>query len=302
MTEKKSLQFLNGFALRIVAMTFMVIDHAGVLLSNYQTDVGGNVGTVIWVLRLLGRIAFPLFIFLLAEGMHYTRNGWKYMGRIGIIYGLILLAEIIYIFGLARNPSLANGDFPGRNPFTDLVLVGFVLFALNQKGAKKLFALIPAGIIILACTCSYIEAARAITISWFPYFLRPDYGMLGLCFGLGFYFARPIAKALAKKACQAYDVPLEDFMATPDYRRNINAIGIFFFLASTLIFWGISYVTYDLYNMGLQSYCLLAIPFLFLYSGKRGYDSKWFRIFSYAFFPVHLVILFLIFFVSFGHI
>ena len=47
--------------------------------------------------------------------------------------------------------------------------------------------------------------------------------------------------------------------------------------------------------MSFETYSLLAIPLLYLYNGKRGYDSKAFRWITYLYFPVHLVVLFLIF-------
>lgn len=300
---KKNLLKLDGFWLRIIAMTFMVIDHAGVLMSNYRADIGSSANTTIAVLRALGRIAFPLFIFLMVEGMHYTRNGWKYLGRIALIYGLMTGGITIYIFAIARDPSLVDASFPGRNPFTDLILIAAYLFALNAKGWKKLLALLPLGVAILGHVCMSIEATEHIIIHWFPYYLRPDYGLFGFALATAFFLARPAASFAAKKACAAYNLNYEEFQQTPDYQRTMNLFSMVFYATAVLILWGLSYVVaYDPYSMSWESYCLLAIVFLFFYSGKRGYDAKWFRVFSYAFFPMHLIILFLIFFVSFGHV
>ena len=301
-SNKKSLQFLDNFWLRIIAMVFMVIDHVGVLMANYQTDIGSSAPNIILVCRILGRIAFPLFIFMMAEGMHYTRNGWKYMARIGAVYGLIIVALTIYIFGIAKQPSLMHGFFPGPNPFTDLVLLGFLLFALNSKAWKKLLALIPAAILVLGHVVNALEASQQITIVWFPMYLRPDYGLFGLAIALAFYFARPLTNFMAKRACSAYEMDYETYIQSGDYQRNFNIVSMILYISATVLLWALSYFVYDPYNMPLQTYCLLATPILFFYSGKRGYNAKWWRIFSYSFFPVHLIILFLIFFVSFGHV
>ena len=299
---KKNLQILDRFWLRIIAMTFMVVDHIGVLMWNYRTDIGTGADTAIQILRFLGRIAFPLFILMMAEGMHFTRNGWKYIGRIAIIYGLIIVGITIYIFGIEKNPSLMSGDFPGRNPFTDLILIAFFLFALNSPSWKKSLALIPAGVIILGHVLMEYEARTGNAVLWFPYYLRPDYGVFGLLIAFGFYLARPITQLMAKKMCASYSLDYEMYLESPDFQRTLNIIGVVFYATITIAMWGLSYVMYDPYNMSWQSYCLLAIPFMLLYSGKRGYNAKWFRVFSYAFFPMHLIILFLIFFVSFGHV
>ena len=298
----KSPQILSNFALRIIAMVSMVIDHVGVLMLNYWADFGPGASNVYYVLRILGRLAFPLFIFMLAEGMHYTRSKWKYLGRIFSVYSLIILALIIYIFAIAQNPSLVHDTFPGTNPFTDLVLLGLVLLFLNSGGWKKALAILPAGIIITAHVCSFLESQGNMTITWFPYFLRPDYGLFGLGITLAFYLARPIGDFLAKRACAAYALDYEGYRLTPEYQRGLNGTAIALFAGTVILFWGLSYVSFDPLGMSLESWCLLIAPILFFYSGKRGYNATWFRIFSYAFFPMHLIILFLIFFVSFGHV
>ena len=302
MDNKKSLQILSSFWLRIIAMVFMVIDHIGVLMINYQADIGPGASNAITVLRALGRIAFPLFIFMLAEGMHYTRNKWKYLARIATIYGLIIVGLTIYIFAIAKDPTLMHGTFPGTNPFTDLVLIGLTLLFLNSPGWKKLLALIPIGIYVTAYVAGYLEEANRMTITWFPFYLRPDYGLFGLAIALGFFAARKVGNFISKRSCEQLQIDFEAYKGTPDHQRELNLCAIAFFALITLAMWGLSYVVFDPYNMPFESYCLLAIPAIFFYSGKRGYNAKWFRIFSYSFFPVHLIILFLIFFVSFGHV
>ena len=66
-------QGLSQEWLKLTACATMLVDHVGaVLLPQY-----------IW-LRVLGRIAFPIYCFLLAEGIHYTKNPKKYGLRLGI--------------------------------------------------------------------------------------------------------------------------------------------------------------------------------------------------------------------------
>jgi len=64
---------LSQEGLKILACAVMLTDHVGAVLLPQS-----------FVLRMIGRIAFPIFCFLLAEGAHYTRNPQKYALRLAI--------------------------------------------------------------------------------------------------------------------------------------------------------------------------------------------------------------------------
>lgn len=98
--------------LKIIAMVTMLIDHIGVVLFP---DVA--------VLRIIGRMAFPIYAFLIGEGCRYTRNKWKYLRNI------LITATIFQVvhFLVAKELKLC-------------VLFGFalsVLFAILYEWAKK---------------------------------------------------------------------------------------------------------------------------------------------------------------------
>ena len=79
---------ITGSTLKIIAMITMLIDHIGATIvlqlvqrNSDNFDAFGNVrmtGMVIlyYVLRGIGRLAFPIFIFLLLEGFQYTLPQW----------------------------------------------------------------------------------------------------------------------------------------------------------------------------------------------------------------------------------
>ena len=74
------IQFLNGFHLKLIAICTMFIDHLGYTLFPGE----------LW-LRCVGRVAFPIFCFLIAEGCVYTHDRKKYALR---LLAFALLSEI----------------------------------------------------------------------------------------------------------------------------------------------------------------------------------------------------------------
>ena len=88
---------LSQEGLKILACMTMLIDHfAAVLLfqlfpmSQFLFDLYG-------ILRIIGRLAFPVYCFLLAEGAHYTRDPKKYALRLALG---ALLSELPYDYAL----------------------------------------------------------------------------------------------------------------------------------------------------------------------------------------------------------
>lgn len=77
-------KFLTGNALKLLAALFMTIDHIGVVLFPR-----------VLILRIIGRLALPIFAYMIAEGCKYTRNKKKYFGMIFI---LATLCQIVYFF------------------------------------------------------------------------------------------------------------------------------------------------------------------------------------------------------------
>ena len=68
---------LNAHQLKIIALIFMTIDHLGAY--GFEIPIFDTYNTQ---LRLLGRIAMPLFLFVLTESIRYTRNRKKFLLRL----------------------------------------------------------------------------------------------------------------------------------------------------------------------------------------------------------------------------
>jgi hypothetical protein len=77
---------LTNYHIKLLAALFMVIDHAGlVLFDNNPT------------MRLIGRLSFPLFAWLLVQGEAHTRNVWRYGIRL-LIFAAISQPIYQYTF------------------------------------------------------------------------------------------------------------------------------------------------------------------------------------------------------------
>lgn len=73
---------LTGNQLKILALISMTCDHIGKqLLPN------------VLFLQIIGRLAFPIFAFMIAEGCHYTKNRKKYLGTMAL---LAFICQIVY--------------------------------------------------------------------------------------------------------------------------------------------------------------------------------------------------------------
>jgi len=75
---------LNNNQLKIIALITMTIDHIGVILfPNLK------------ILRIIGRLAFPIFAYMIAEGAKYTKNRPKYLLTISLT---ALICQLVYYF------------------------------------------------------------------------------------------------------------------------------------------------------------------------------------------------------------
>ena len=75
---------LTGNQLKLLALLTMTIDHIGaVLLPHYR------------FLRIIGRLAMPIYAYMIAEGCHYTHDRMRYFLRLA---GLAVVCQVVYGF------------------------------------------------------------------------------------------------------------------------------------------------------------------------------------------------------------
>ena len=168
----KQWQVFSGSALKVIAIISMVIDHLAhfywrdaIWINQVLLSVGHRQITPYFLMRLVGRIAFPLFAFLLVEGFLHTRDRFKY-GRNLLIFALI--SEIPW--NLAH---LGTWHYPSQNVFFTLFLgyLGLCAIELYKDDSKRLLA-------------SLLGLLAASVL------LRADYGCSGFGFILLLYVLR----------------------------------------------------------------------------------------------------------------
>ena len=143
---------LSNNQLKLVGIITMTIDHIGAyLLPQYE------------MLRIIGRLAFPIFAYMIAEGCAYTKNRRKYLGTLCLV---AFLYQTVY-FVLSK--SLYMGIF-----VTFSLSVAFIYVMDYVKKKKGLFGIIFlfAALVVIAFTTDYLP--RII------YGFSVDYGFAGV--------------------------------------------------------------------------------------------------------------------------
>ena len=231
---------MSSFALHIIAMIFMLCDHMWATILDYE-----------W-LTCIGRIAFPIFAFLITEGYIHTSNINKYIKRM-VIFAII--TEIPFNLMVSASPIY---------PFHQNVLWTFVISLLTLKylnfdNTKNIFKSIL--IIILAIIIATITMC--------------DYFGAGVMMVVGFYIFRK------SKFLQLLMMIYVNMILIQGYSYPIDIAGYTYYFPQ-------------------QGFAILSLIFIWLYNGKQGYHAKWFKIFCYAFYPLHMLILYILTIVLFA--
>ena len=178
-------RFLSGSWLKILAVVTMLIDHLAAYLwydnPEFQTVLfllRGRAVTVYTLCRMIGRLAFPLFAFLLVEGFQHTHDRKRY----GLnLFLFALLSEIPW-----NLMHTGTCFYPRQNVMFTLLLGYLGLCALEYFRDDKLrMTLCILGLFVVA------------------FFARADYGYLGYAFILLLYVLRENAVVRAVVGCAA---------------------------------------------------------------------------------------------------
>jgi len=227
---------LSGNGLKLLAAAAMTVDHVGLVLFPTMP-----------VLRQIGRLAFPIFAFMIAEGCAHTRNALRYFLNVLV---LAVVCQTAY--------TLAMGSWFLCVPVSFAIAIALVL-ALSQW-KKALFGdSLPRkllwGTVFLGGVGAVWLLNRAVTL---------DYGFWGCMM--------PVGASLFRRT-QNMPPALEKLD-----RNLVHVLAMAVFMVPLALHLG----TWQWWSM-------LALPFLKLYSGKRGkYKMKYF---FYIFYPAHLLVI-----------
>lgn len=243
---------INNFVLRIIALLSMLADHTTKSLNLIERHP---------FLFLFGRLAFPIFAFLLVEGFFHTKNLKKYYIK---LFLLALISEIPFniLFGLKIfYPQLQNTIFTLLLGLVTIHILEIIKNKNIEKSMKILFSLFW---IFLLCSLAKL--------------FYVDYGCFGILFILVFYYARQVK----------YQYIFElIFLGILSYFLDVNSLLSFDIFNCGVIF-------------PMECVSLFSLIFIWFYNGKLGYSGKYWKKFYYLFYPVHILILIYIRYLLYG--
>lgn len=235
---------MNNFILKLIAIITMLIDHIGYF---YFPDV--------LFFRFIGRIAFPIYAFLITQGVFYTKDKIKYFKRIFI---MAILSEVP--FNLLAHKTILYPSYQNVLLLFTIAIGTIILYEKLKEKNKDSYYAILIGIIL-------------------SILLKPDYGLVGIILIYTYYF-------LTKKES--------------NHLIKIKIlIPAIFFLLYQIIENGIFYKNGFIQSIQDISWIyfgsLIAFILIYFYNGKLGFKNKFLNIIFYLFYPIHMIILYIIF-------
>lgn len=232
---------MTSFCLKIIAVIAMTIDHTASIIGQWGLMEMGMSQPVSYelvsIMRNIGRIAFPLYAFLIAEGAARTRSMPKYLARLTLF---AVISEPFFYFAFHRVEltwsgfleNLSRGNL--NNVFFTLALGAAAIFLyqkLEEKTAQRRWLMFVPASLLLIFAAGYVGS---------------DYGMMGVLLIIALY--------LAKTKWQ-------------------KCLVIVFWALSLYV---ISYGAYvSGYNVMQGIFAVLSCVPVWLYNGKRGKPVKW---------------------------
>ncbi len=258
---------ISAAVLKNVAVLTMTIDHVtAFILKAYLNDIGVAsvyTNTWYWLGRVIGRIAFVLYAFMIAEGALRTRNKLKYALRLLALAVISIVPHSYVNVGKFFNPKDLNIFF--------LLFAGLIaIYAwewLKDHISRKSVSVV-LRLLSTAAICAVSELCHF------------EYGLMGILLILVFYIYR-------------YDFPKLAFacflVTSIGYMIHVLAL-------NGPILWishHSDHLIEDLMRTDrIQIWGLLGLPFIYFYNGSKGRQlPKWFY---YLYYPVHLGIIGLI--------
>lgn len=215
---------MTSFYLKIIALITMFIDHIGsVIFPNH-----------FW-LRYIGRIAFPIYAFLISEGLKKTSNIKKYL--INLLM-LAVTSEIFYDLCFNKNISL----FYKTNTVYTLFIASLSIYLYNKNYNN---------------ITKYLSLLLGLSIS---YILKTDYDILGVLLIFIFYFLHNKYQYLI------YGI----IWVNIKYLSNISYILQYIFNKNIYL-----PNIYVINSLGLYLFTIVPFLIIMFYNNKKGKNLKY---------------------------
>lgn len=231
---------ISSFGLHLLAMGLMLCDHIGLAFAPQA----------LWM-RCVGRLAFPIFAFLAAEGFRRTRSRAGYARRLALG---ALLSEIPYDLLVFGRPF----HWSGQNVlWTLLIALGCMeLLERARAAASRERRAALAGVALLG---GYLAGEV----------FRTDYFGPGVWMVLVFYL---FSGGGRQRLGQLAGLVLVNALlpAGPALMLTAGPVAVV---------------------LPIQHFAVLALGPLWLYQGRQGLHGRWTRLLCYGFYPVHLLVL-----------
>lgn len=247
---------MSALMLKIIACVAMVLDHIGYFWG-------------IEPLRIVGRIAFPIFVYLIYNGYCHTSSKLKYALRLALFAIVSQIPFSLFCYGTLWHQ---NG-----NVFFTLLAALVCLWCADTMRRNKVlrwFCLLPA---IAVCALYY----KGI--------LASDYGAKGVLLILVFYFTD-------RKGFWWKLLTVLGFFCAIYYAHLLS-----WAKTAILLLAGVQASFAPLDNWQIeQAWSALSLPLIFAYNGKKGPApkgkplAKLCQLGFYLFYPLHMIVLWLL--------
>lgn len=228
---------LDASVLRWFALLCMLLDHL------WRRIVPGSV----WM-TYLGRLAFPIFAFQVAEGYIHTHNFCRYSKR---LLFLAVISEIPFDLMMSKKPF---------DPFHQNVIVTLWLGLMSIRVIDQVRS---------NQVKSWFGSLELLGLLLLGYVSFPDYGVLGVLNVSIFYILRNFP---GEKFAQLAAMIFIHVLGFGGHTFLVHVFGL------TL-------------NIPIQAFAVLSLIPIWLYNGEKGSKNKYLQYFSYAFYPLHMLIL-----------
>lgn len=272
---------LSSFILKIIALVTMTFQHFVLIFCRNSFYLGSIAGTLLEIGLYVGTLSFILFAFMISEGMRYTHNRLFYLLRLAI--PAVVLSILGIVFENAYNLTTLN------NIFVDLSLGAAIIYCLDLPRYKKFFVLIPLTLLGVLLVNNY-------TLYLYYFTLRVSYGIYGILLIVGFYYVRLIQDKYLKYQCAKMDVDFDAITVSNEYKFISNVFASLVIVVVNLSCWIVGYLcpAIAVCDWSYQGFSTFAIILILFYSGTRGYNAKWFQYGCYLYYPLHLIIMYVI--------